>query len=321
MNERFQDIQALAIQSADGDTSLVPTLIKEIVHYDLLAAVTRTPDLARNLVFHGGTALRLCHQSTRFSEDLDFCCGDEATFDMLDELVGERFTQLMEERYGLETRWEQKKPLQFPGGSLGEVRRWQARVYVPVPGSRTGQANAHRINLEVSRLPSHENLPKRVNIHYPHLAAGYQELLVRTASTREILVDKVLAISNRVELKSRDLWDVDMLIAAETELVPELFAKRFSEPGSDGWQDRLATRIEEMRNPERHEAIATELGRFVKRHERELLSDPRSGHLKSMLDRVSTWLERVHRDRGLVPMRGVRSLADTPKSHWPTLER
>lgn len=303
MQKHYQDLVRLAETEANADLVLLPTLIKEMIHYDLLYAITRTPDLARNLVFHGGTALRLCHASTRFSEDLDFCCGDEATFEKLEELVGKQFSELMESRYGLETRWDQKKPLHFSGGI--EVRRWQARVYVPVPGS-SRLNHSHRINVEVSRMPSHDNAPAGIRCHYKHLPPGQREMMIRTSSTKEILVDKILAVSNRADIKSRDLWDIDMLIAAETHLDPGIFSKRFSEPGAMGWDHRLEARIEEMLEPEQLKRCAAELGRFVRKEERSQLLDISSGHTQRLVERVATYLDRVQRDKGAQPMIGRR---------------
>lgn len=44
---------------------------KELLHYDILFALEREGCL-KSLVFHGGTCLRLCYDSPRLSEDLDF---------------------------------------------------------------------------------------------------------------------------------------------------------------------------------------------------------------------------------------------------------
>lgn len=308
MHSNYRDLMKVAEAECRGDLTLLPTILKEMIHYDLLYAVSRTPDLSRHLVFHGGTALRLCHSSTRLSEDLDFCCGNDEAFEMLDSLVGQQFADLMESQYGLEVRWDQKKPIHFDNTEDGVVRRWQARVYIPVPGSRTNMTHAHRINVEVSKQKSFDNSPLRVRCNYPHLAAGYREMLIRTASTQEILVDKILAITNRLEIKSRDIWDIDMLLQSETTFRPELFTKRFAGPECEGWRDRLTDRIGEMLTPEQLKKSSAELGRFVRKGERELLEDIGSGYLTRMIERTATYLERVVRAEGKTPLIGHRAL-------------
>ena len=44
---------------------------KELLHYDILFT-QELEDYLNSLMFHGGTCFRLCYDSLRFSEDLDF---------------------------------------------------------------------------------------------------------------------------------------------------------------------------------------------------------------------------------------------------------
>ena len=62
---------AEAASEALGGPTYVGYAAKEILHYDILAAMRRAGFLDR-LAFHGGTALRLCCGAERLSEDLDF---------------------------------------------------------------------------------------------------------------------------------------------------------------------------------------------------------------------------------------------------------
>ena len=48
-----------------------PVIRKELLHYDILFCLGRS-GMLDNLVFQGGTSLRLCYGSRRYSEDLDF---------------------------------------------------------------------------------------------------------------------------------------------------------------------------------------------------------------------------------------------------------
>ncbi len=67
----MQDIQKIADLEARGNETVRGTVIKELLHYDILDALARS-ELGRHVVFHGGTAIRLCHNGNRYSEDLDF---------------------------------------------------------------------------------------------------------------------------------------------------------------------------------------------------------------------------------------------------------
>ncbi len=51
-----------------------PVVEKELLHYDILYALSAT-GLLKHITFQGGTSLRLCYGSNRFSEDLDFAGG------------------------------------------------------------------------------------------------------------------------------------------------------------------------------------------------------------------------------------------------------
>ena len=53
------------------NSALQFTIAKELLHYDILETLYENP-IGKFLVFQGGTALRLCYNNNRYSEDLDF---------------------------------------------------------------------------------------------------------------------------------------------------------------------------------------------------------------------------------------------------------
>jgi predicted nucleotidyltransferase component of viral defense system len=73
-----RSLHALATRLAgeDGRAAMVPVIEKELLHYDILDELDRFSLLAR-LSFQGGTCLRLCYGSERYSEDLDFAGGSD----------------------------------------------------------------------------------------------------------------------------------------------------------------------------------------------------------------------------------------------------
>lgn len=77
-----------------------PVIEKELLHYDILYALDEARVLD-NLVFQGGTSLRLCRESNRYSEYLDFAGGRDFNSKMLIAMkqVVEKY---IGNRYGLE---------------------------------------------------------------------------------------------------------------------------------------------------------------------------------------------------------------------------
>ena len=65
-------------------------LIKEAIHLHLLSALSEAGVL-RHVVFQGGTALRLCYGAERYSEDLDFVCGEAGSY--IDKIEFEKLVQ------------------------------------------------------------------------------------------------------------------------------------------------------------------------------------------------------------------------------------
>ena len=83
-----QDFLAYLVDRAMEDSRLNGMQLvieKEILHYDILFALERGGFL-EDLVFQGGTALRLCHGAPRFSEDIDFTGGPDFGTSRLAEL-------------------------------------------------------------------------------------------------------------------------------------------------------------------------------------------------------------------------------------------
>ncbi|KFZ29357.1 hypothetical protein IDAT_03065 [Pseudidiomarina atlantica] len=60
------------IVAANPDlAAITPVIEKEILHHDIMAVLVQQGVMSA-LTFIGGTALRMCYNSSRLSEDLDF---------------------------------------------------------------------------------------------------------------------------------------------------------------------------------------------------------------------------------------------------------
>ena len=88
--EDFNALVELAMRT-EGLSAMRPVVEKELLHYDIFHALD-SEGLLKNIVFQGGTALRLCRGSARFSEDLDFAGGREFNSAKLSQLNFPAFT-------------------------------------------------------------------------------------------------------------------------------------------------------------------------------------------------------------------------------------
>lgn len=106
---------------------LVDVIQKELLHYDVLACMARSGFLS-NLVFQGGTALRLCHGAPCYSEDLEFATAPGFGVEALATFKA-RIESRMAQRYGLPARLKAPKirHLETQGAQVA-VHRWQLVV-------------------------------------------------------------------------------------------------------------------------------------------------------------------------------------------------
>ena len=145
MKQTFEEMMAVANRLADGQNRLRDTILKEVLHTDILQALHQS-EFGKSLVFQGGTALRLCYGNGRYSEDLDFVRSqplDPAQFATFKQIL----QALIAEKYALNVRLpETKQPLDTrttPDNVV--VHRWKATIEIEKPGTRN-----QKIHIEVS---------------------------------------------------------------------------------------------------------------------------------------------------------------------------
>lgn len=82
--------------------AIAPVIEKEILHHDIMAVMVKEGAM-QSLTFIGGTSLRLCYNSSRLSEDLDFNGGHDfkpSQFDGLEVAI----QQYIQKKYETEIR-------------------------------------------------------------------------------------------------------------------------------------------------------------------------------------------------------------------------
>ena len=77
---------ARRVAQRSGLEGMLPVIEKELLHYEIFQALDDARLLER-LTFQGGTCLRLCYGSERYSEDLDFAGGSAFDFEELPAIV------------------------------------------------------------------------------------------------------------------------------------------------------------------------------------------------------------------------------------------
>ncbi|WP_271460381.1 nucleotidyl transferase AbiEii/AbiGii toxin family protein [Pantoea leporis] len=92
----FNQLVDLAMANASL-SKMRPVVEKELLHYEIFQALD-AEGLLKDIVFQGGTSLRLCRGSDRFSEYLDFAGGSDFSADSMQKIktcvekrIGERF--------------------------------------------------------------------------------------------------------------------------------------------------------------------------------------------------------------------------------------
>lgn len=194
---------AESITSTSGTPAMLPVIEKEVLHYHILSAMRESGYLDR-VVFQGGTSLRLCHGSPRYSEDLDFVGGDAFTGSDMRGLGDILVRALSSVDPDIEVR------VREPDDDGSMVSRW--RIRIRVAGQRR-DLPSQVIKLEVAAVPSYEPVAGLVNVNYPQLSGLFDQIPVMVESLDEILADKMVSYVCSGHPRYRDLWDMNWLLA------------------------------------------------------------------------------------------------------------
>lgn len=234
-------------------SELTETIVKELLHYEILKSIYFNKETLNTLVFQGGTALRLCYGGVRYSEDLDFCIANGKEFDIsVMQKFKDDFTKSIMQKYGLQV--EVKEPKQ-DNNSI--VKKWIAKVFVPFPKDKKTPA----IHIEVANINSYVNSAKLTRNLYPK---SVDEIIVRVESEKEILADKIIAFGDRDYMKYRDIWDIKYLQDKGIEVDIDLVIKKISDYNVSNLTQKLIKKLDEVNNlPEVKQKFYAELNRFL----------------------------------------------------------
>ena len=228
---------AAQIVSAEGMGNLLPVVEKELLHYRILDAMMREGFFS-SLVFQGGTSLRLCHGSPRYSEDLDFAGGTSFDMDTLKGLGSCSSDSLSGMGDDVTVRVKEPRP-----DADGLTRRW--RIAIRTAGQRK-DLPSQTIKLEVASIPAYEPQHRPALVNYPMFPALSGQIILDVESPTEILADKLLSYACASHLRRRDLWDMCWLASrgdVDSRRAMELAELKSSDYGEEGlWAGCLRRR-------------------------------------------------------------------------------
>lgn len=226
-------------------------MLVEYLQHELLDSLFKNP-AATSLSFIGGTAIRILHDSHRFSEDLDFDNFD-LSFAQFESLLEKTCRDMQYKGFLIEYRMIEK-------GSYHCYIRFPEILHQSGLSPSTGQKILIRIDSETKdRL--YEPMPVFLNKF-----SVYRRIL--SAPPRILLAQKMLAILYRKREKGRDIYDVSFMmglgipdftyIEKMTGLTWDEFLRRFDERIGELDLKMLARDVEPfLFTPEQQERVMT----------------------------------------------------------------
>jgi predicted nucleotidyltransferase component of viral defense system len=292
---RYVDM-AMAGQGGLGFMRLV--VEKELLHYELFSALDEA-GLLKSLVFQGGTALRLCYGSNRFSEDLDFAGGISFDAKNMDTIKDCIVTQIGQ-RFGLEVTV--KEPKASSGGGKIHVDKWTVIIHTN-PGRP--DLPMQKIKLEIANVPAHTRdiLPLRINYS---VLIGRNPTLVAVETGDEILADKLIALPMSISrlngstveptpsrIRYRDIWDIAWLLSQGAHLETELVTQKIDDYGLSYIYPQLLERaIKDIPTIAGGMAYRTQMARFLPKEQHEQVFG-KAGYEQYFARTINTQLQQV----------------------------
>jgi predicted nucleotidyltransferase component of viral defense system len=257
--EDFNLLVELAMRE-EGYSHMRPVIEKELLHYDLLFALDKQ-GLLDKLTFQGGTSLRLCYGSSRFSEDLDFAGGVNFTTSQLMDMKN-CIEGYITSRYGLEISVKEPSEMAIePTYQDIKVDKWQ--IVITTSPTRKDLPR-QKIKIEVCNVPAYTRVPLALNANYDFLPDGYSDVLIMTESLDEIMADKLVSLINTTRyIRHRDIWDLRWLKQRGAAMNKKFILSKIQDYKITNYPnklDRMIARIDEIIHSD---SFHNELSRFI----------------------------------------------------------
>lgn len=197
-------------------------LEKEVLHHDIML-VLHKEGILQHLTFIGGTSLRLCYNSSRLSEDLDFTAGFDFNPNKFDGLE-KRLEEHLQTKYNINVIARKPKSSNF-GTSTWKItlEKFPDRKDLP----------SQKMHIDICALPSFDIEHRPIMDHY-HINSPMAGLPIPVQSMAEILADKMIAFAYRERrIKPRDVWDIVWLKQQGIEQRYDLITKKLEARGKE----------------------------------------------------------------------------------------
>jgi hypothetical protein len=253
-----------------GRGHMRPVIAKELLHYDILFRLDKE-GLLDQLTFQGGTSLRLCHGSARFSEDLDFVGGRHFASQQLHQMK-ECIEDYIGKRYGLEVRVKEPAELrQDPEYATLKVDKWQISV---VTSPERKDLPMQRVKVEVANIPAYSREPRPLQVNYDFLPDGYGDTLIMTETLNEVMADKLVSLVNTQRyVRHRDIWDLRWLKQKGATIVPDWIDAKISDYRIDDYLGKLDETWQRLPEIIHGQRFREEMSRFIPRDVQERTLD------------------------------------------------
>ena len=255
----FQQLVERAMRSGDTPSNR-PVIEKELLHYDILYCLDQA-GLLNELVFQGGTCLRLCYGANRFSEDLDFAGGANYSTAHLMEMKA-CIENYIGKRYGLEVHVKEPSALkqETPYQEI-KVDKWQITI---ITAPERKDIARQRIKIEVANIPAYTRIPLPLKKNYDFLPDGYEDTLILTETLDEIMADKLVSLpATQRYVRHRDLWDLLWLQQQGAKVDASLVGMKIEDYRIEGFKQKLQERRDSLNTVIAGKAFFDEMKRFL----------------------------------------------------------
>ncbi len=254
------------VQSNSGYAAVTPVIEKEILHHDIMDVLIKQGVMQR-LIFIGGTSLRMCYNSSRLSEDLDFNGGHDFKPSDFEGLEYEIQTYI-QNKYETEV-WVNKPS----GEQQGNTVSW--KISIEKEANRPDLPR-QKMHIDVCAIPSFD-IEKRPLVNHYDIVVPTEGILVPVQSLQETLADKLIALAYRSRrIKPRDIWDIVWIKQRGIDLSQTLVEKKLSarRKQKDDFRQVLSVQLAKlMLEDEVRDDFNMEMSRFIPKQIKERTLD------------------------------------------------
>lgn len=256
------------IQSNPDYAAVAPVIEKEILHHDIMDVLIKQGAMQR-LTFIGGTSLRMCYNSSRLSEDLDFNGGHDFKPSEFDGLESEIQTYI-QNKYETEV-WVNKPS----GEQQGDTVSWKISI---VKEANRPDLPRQKMHIDVCAIPSFD-IQRRPLINHYDIVVPTEGILVPVQSLQETLADKLIALAYRARrIKPRDIWDIVWIKQRGIDLSKLLVEKKLTarQKQTEDFRQALSVQLGKlMSEDEVRNDFNMEMSRFIpKQIQQRTLDNP-----------------------------------------------